>query len=172
MNLEPLGILTRDPDIDEWLRSDGIPVPLFENHPIPFILEYIEADTDRRDFTQAVSSFLALTATDRAEAAPHMFKVYREFCDAVDEEDVDCHIDDVTAVWNHVHPTAIHVSRRHRHDKDVYVQVTAECDWEIEHGLQLVFRKGATLSRVSNQDGHLTTTDAYDLPEEQDRITY
>ena len=51
----------------------------------------------------------------------------------------------------------------------VYVQVACECAWESEHGLQLVFRQGATLSRVSDQDGHLTHADAYDLPEDQEQ---
>ena len=45
-----------------------------------------------------------------------------------------------------------------------------DCDWEPEHGLQLVFRKGQSLSRVSDDDGHLTYSDAFNLPEDQDRI--
>jgi hypothetical protein len=36
--------------------------------------------------------------------------------------------------------------------------------------LQIVYRRGSELSRVSAQDGHLTHTDAFDLPEDQDRI--
>ena len=74
-------------------------------------------------------------------------------------------------VWAHLQPTAIHVSRRHRRDQRVYVQITAECDWEPEHGLQIVYCEGNRLVRVSDQDGHLTHTDAYDLPEAEDRIS-
>lgn len=50
------------------------------------------------------------------------------------------------------------------------MQIAAECDWEPEHGLLIVYRNGNELSRVSDQDGHLTHTDAYDLPEQEDRI--
>lgn len=54
----------------------------------------------------------------------------------------------------------------------MYVQLTGSCDWEKEHGLQVVLRQGRTLSRVSSQDGHLTTAEAYALPEERNTITY
>ncbi len=73
-------------------------------------------------------------------------------------------------VWEYVHPSEIFVRRRSRREKGVYVQITAECDWEPEHGLQIIYRRGKELSRVSDQDGHLTQTDAYDLPEDQDKI--
>jgi len=48
--------------------------------------------------------------------------------------------------------------------------IAAECDWEREHGLQIIYRHGCELSRVSAQDGHVTHTDAFGLPEDQDKI--
>jgi len=48
--------------------------------------------------------------------------------------------------------------------------VACECDWEPEHGLQLVFRQGRKLTRISAQDGHLTEADAYDKPDEEDEL--
>ena len=44
------------------------------------------------------------------------------------------------------------------------------CTWDQEHGLQIIYRRGAELSRVSQQDGHLTTSDAYARPDSEDRI--
>jgi hypothetical protein len=99
-------------------------------------------------------------------ASDRVFKNYQDFADAV--EDVGVEIEDSASVWNHVRPTGIYLDRRHRRDKDIYVQVACNCDWEIEHALQLVFRRGSKLIRVSEQDGHLTHADAYDLPEDQD----
>ncbi|MFC7668884.1 DUF6985 domain-containing protein [Hymenobacter humi] len=46
----------------------------------------------------------------------------------------------------------------------------SECEWEVEHGLQLVFRQGRMLTRVSQYDGHLTESQAEDIPEEQDAL--
>ncbi len=67
-------------------------------------------------------------------------------------------------------PTEVFVSRRSERDRAIYVQITADCDWEPEHGLQIVYRRGSELSRVSDLDGHLTHSDADDLAEEQDKI--
>jgi hypothetical protein len=90
--------------------------------------------------------------------------------DAVGEEDIGFHVARAEDIGACVHPSEIRVSRRHRRDSLIYVQSTAECDWEREHGLQIVYRRGDELSRVSDPDGHLTHTDAYGILEDQDRI--
>ncbi len=43
-----------------------------------------------------------------------------------------------------------------QNDNLIYIQIAAECDWEEEHGLQIIYKNGNQLSRVSEQDGHLT----------------
>ena len=48
--------------------------------------------------------------------------------------------------------------------------MACECEWEQEHGLQLVFRQGKKLTRVSDQDGHLTKADAYGIPDNEDKL--
>ena len=62
------------------------------------------------------------------------------------------------------------MSRRAYQEQDIYVQVACECDWEQEHGLQLVFRQGKKLTRISDNDGHLTEADAYGKPDEEDEL--
>jgi hypothetical protein len=100
----------------------------------------------------------------------YVFANYAEMKAALSAEDLDCDIASAADEWPHVHPKEIFVSRR-RQDRAIYVQIFAECDWEPEHGLQIVYRNGRLLSRVSDQDGHRTHTDAYGLPESEDRIT-
>jgi hypothetical protein len=53
------------------------------------------------------------------------------------------------------------VSRGRSGDPQVYVSVGCECDGEREHGLQIVFRDGATVTKVGPYDGHLTNAAAY-----------
>jgi hypothetical protein len=113
---------------------------------------------------------LNLTSVDRLSASVHVFQNYRNNVEAVGEDNMSIHIESVTDIWAHVHPSDIFVSKRGRRDSLIYVQIGAECDWEIEHGLQIVYRSGYMLSRVSAQDGHLTYTDAYNLPEIHDQI--
>lgn len=43
----------------------------------------------------------------------------------------------------------------------VTASAECECSWEPEHGLQLVFRGGRTISKVGPFDGHLTNTSAF-----------
>jgi hypothetical protein len=66
-------------------------------------------------------------------------------------------------VWKCVHlgsqPT---VSRRAYGDKGIYISLECGCDWEEEHGLQIVFKNGLKVNKVGPFDGHLTNSDAYD----------
>jgi len=169
MNIQPLGPLTPDPRVPEWLVSGPVSVPYFDGQHLTFTLDGLE-EADMQDVQNAVSAFLALDSSARQNASPYVFRNYERVVDAVGEEDVECQIAGPETVWEHVSPSEIFVSRRSRRDQFIYIQITAECDWECEHGLQIVYRRGNELSRVSDQDGHLTHTDAYDLPEGQDQI--
>lgn len=165
--LPPLGELTPDADAPEWWVSQPVAVPFLDGQRVSFTVTAEATDgVYPPDVAEAVRQFLALGPDDRAAAAPLVFQNYADFADAVTEVEVE--IDGPAAVWDHVRVTGIHVDRRPRRDRDVYVQVTCNCDWEVEHGLQLVFRRGSRLVRVSDQDGHLTRADAYDLPEDHD----
>ncbi len=169
MNISRLGTLRPDTNIPEWLISPPVSVPYFDGSELAFTLAGLtEADT--RDVQKAVDAFLALDSDARRAASSYVFKNYQKFADAVGEGDIDCHPASPERIWDHVHPTDVYVSRRDRRDMAIYVQIAARCDWEPEHGLQIIYRDGNELSRVSGQDGHLTHTDAYDLPEEEDRI--
>jgi hypothetical protein len=68
--------------------------------------------------------------------------------EAVGDDQVDYHIKNPDDVWAYVHPTEVYISHRHRRDMPIHIQITAECDWEREHGLQIVYRLGIELSRV------------------------
>ncbi|HTM45960.1 MAG TPA: hypothetical protein VL137_13460 [Polyangiaceae bacterium] len=171
MTIEPLGEVTPDKSIPEWLVSEPTETAYFPGTKLVFVFENILEDTNTEEFASAARAFLNLTVADRDLATSHVFKNFTDFANAVGPEDVHVKIARQADVWRHVHPTAVHVSRRPYGDKSVYVQITAECDWEPEHGLQITYRHGNNLRRVSQQDGHLTHTDAYDLPEDEDRIS-
>ena len=143
-----------------------VPVPYFSNEMVPFTV-VVEANgsTYPPDVVEAVERFLSLRVEDRQAASARVFTNYKDYADAVE---IDLEIDHPAAVWNHVRVTDIIVDRRHHRDQDVYIVATCECEWEIEHGLQLVFRRGSNLVRVSDQDGHLTDSDAYDQPDDDD----
>jgi hypothetical protein len=157
ITIDGIGQLTRDPDIEEWLRSDEITTGYFTGTKVRFVLEDIESDPAPEDFAAAVGNFLALGKADRDAAAPYVYANYREFVDAIDEDEWGF---TKMEIWSHVKPSFIHVIRNAQGDGKVYVVITAECDWEIEHGLQLVYREAKRLNRVSAQDGGLTDSDS------------
>lgn len=169
MNVPALGPLQPDSKIPEWLVSEPISVPFLAGVKLTFTLDGL-GDADEADTRGAIEAFLALSPEARKGAAPYVFANYQRMAELVSEEDFGCRIDAENDVWSHVRFSEVFVSRRHRRDKAIYVQITAECDWEPEHGLQLVYRGGNELVRVSEQDGHLSYTDACDLPESEDRI--
>lgn len=172
MIIPPAGKLENDPNIPEWLRSAPVPVPYFGGLSLPLVLRGVEDDPTPFDFESALTAFFRLGTAERQQAGHYVFRLYRRFVEAIGEDQFDFTIRSASAVWDFVTPTEIHVSRRHRRDQLVYVEILAECRWEIEHGLVVIYRCGSTLSRVSEQDGHLTTSDAFDFPEERDAIIY
>ncbi len=170
MRIEQLGELTPDERVPEWLVSKKVDVPYFAGAQLRFVFDGLEDEDKPDEFASAVRRFLSLTIRDRDSAAPYVYRNYREMCDAIGDDEVGCKIEGPDAVWNYIRPDEIFVTRRPYGDRKVYVQITAECAWEPEHGLQIVLREGSELKRVSQQDGHLTHVDAYGLPESEDRI--
>jgi hypothetical protein len=70
-------------------------------------------------------------------------------------------------VWSYVQfGTELLVSRRADGDVEdgVYLSIGCNCDWEPEHGMELVLRDGHTVSKVSPHDGHITNADAFADP--------
>jgi hypothetical protein len=171
VHIDKLGELEKDDEFP-WFTSERIEIPFLAGERLRFVLERVETDERPEEFTAAIARFLAMTTRDRDHAAPYVFAVYRENLDSFVDEASAPQIASPDEVWEHVEATEIRVSRRHCGDKKVYVELKAECDWEEEHGLQLVYREGFQLCRVSEQDGHLTNTEAHGAPATDDRIVW
>lgn len=171
-----IGRLVQDEELDDWWKSEPIKIPLFGGHEIPFIfidhdpakdLEFL-AETDA-----ALHNFLQLDVASKTKLSERVYNNCMDFLEMVDYDEADDElraIKDKDEIWNFVYPNEIYISRRHRRDKDIYVNINCDCDWEQEHGLQLVFRQGKQLTRISDIDGHLTEADAYDKPDAEDEL--
>ena len=159
MEIPGLGAVTEDDY--EGLASAPIPVPVLGGAPFVFHVEGYEDDPAPEDFHEAIKAFLALTSSDLDEAAVGVFQYYRHmgevFGDGLDDFPRIAGPDDV---WDHVtfkgHDIAV---SRDGEGEPVYVSLEAKCAWEVEHGLQVVFRRGARVTKVGPYDGHLTNTD-------------
>ncbi|MFH1924503.1 MAG: hypothetical protein ABIP48_32020, partial [Planctomycetota bacterium] len=82
----------------------------------------------------------------------------------VEPED-ELHIADPHDLWNHVRlGKEIYIERRNHGDRKLYATIECGCDWEREHGLQIVLREGLSVTKLGPYDGHLTNSDAYADP--------
>src|SRR4051794_7896953 len=114
-----LGPLKPHPDVPEWQVSAPGPVPFFAGTALEFV---IEVDGDAPDLHAAVGRALSLGEADRLASSALVFENYRAFLEASDLEPLD--LATPADVWRYVTPTAVHVKRRSRRDRDVYVTFT------------------------------------------------
>ena len=171
-----IGQLIQVEDFDDWWISEDIEIPFFDNEEFSITFMDFEPKKDKafiEEADQALSNFLALKVNDRLSISELVLKNCRDFMEevGVDEFGEDLQqVKDANEIWKFVYPTKIYVSRRNWGDKDIYIQIACNCEWEEEHGLQLVFKQGKKLTRISEQDGHLTEADAYGKPDSEDEL--
>ncbi|MEP2279728.1 hypothetical protein [Maribacter sp.] len=171
---EIIGVLNQDDRFEDWWKSSPIKIPFFDYKELDVVFIDLIPDKDETFITEAdeaLKSFLEKSSSERLEISNYVFDNCEEFLEAIGYDDEDEHlwqIKDSNKIWEYVYPNRIYISRRSRRDKDIYLNIACRCDWEQEHGLQLIFRKGKQLTRVSGQDGHLTSSDAYATTDEED----
>lgn len=155
---------------EDWFVSEPIAVPFFDGKE--FEIKFIDYSPADENFfieaEEAIQNFLKLNSSMKFNYTNYVYQDYVDFLEATDIEPLE--IKERNEIWKYVYPSDIYVKRRHRRDKDIYVDIHCECEWEEEHGLQLVFRQGLKLTKVSSIDGHLTEADAYDKPDSEDEL--
>jgi hypothetical protein len=171
-----IGTLKQDSRLKSWWESGPINIPFLGDKSLPITFCDLTLSEDKlfvEDADLALKNFLSMTLADRNGISELVHKNSADFLDSVDLDEMDegvKNIKDPHDIWKFVYPNAIYVSRRTRRDMDIYIRISANCEWEMEHGLQLVFRQGKKITRISNIDGHLTESDAYDTPDEEDEL--
>lgn len=154
MEIPGLGAVIEDKDFEGY-RSKGIAVAVLGGIECEFIVQGYDDDERPEDFHAAIRAFLGLDASALAAARPAIYGYYLEVRGELGDE-LDVEIDGLDHVLDHVElgnePEVI----RNDADGRVYVSLESECAWEPEHGLQLVFRDGAAVTRVGPFDGALT----------------
>lgn len=165
MQIPGLGYVQQDSRFPDWSRSAPVALPLLGGVEVSIVVSGYEEDDRKGDFEVAIANLLNCPAAVFKQAEPLIFKYYQDMNSAFWTPDDPEYlvIEAPEKVWNHIQvgrdPM---VSRRGYGDKAVYVSFECECDWEPEHGLQIVLRNGNELVKISPYDGHLTNSDAFD----------
>ncbi|HEU4562804.1 MAG TPA: hypothetical protein VFS20_33550 [Longimicrobium sp.] len=171
MEIPGLGPVTKDDELG-WYYGEPMPVPVLDGEMCRIVIDGYDDDPNPEEFHAAIRNFLSADPRVLEEAEPHIYRYYQD-CNAVWEPDDDEYlvIARPSDVWRHIQfgsePT---VTRRPYGDQRVYVSLECECDWEPEHGLQIVFKEGLRVNKVGSYDGHLTNSDAYGDPRLEDVI--
>jgi len=139
-----------------------VQLPYFNNAEVELFDDFDENDLQA---AEALATFLALTPADRLKDSRHVFAYYCDFREAVGGEDwLDAEMgipEKPEDIWDHVTPNVVGVWKGRGDDKHTYIFVEANCVWEEEHGLLLVWRDGKVLNKAGGFDGHPTNAGAY-----------
>jgi hypothetical protein len=157
IRLQSVGVMKRGSFDDWWTRrfvfpyfEKSLPVTIAGYNPQDPHDAWILPAADK-----AIAAFVGLGTAARMKASSKVLRNCHDYLEMVETGEWSQgmeNIKDAKQIWLFVKPRTIHVQT---HKKRVYVSVLCECDWEEEHGLQLVYRNGRTLTRVSEQDGHV-----------------
>lgn len=154
-----LGTVVKDHSLD-WYFSEPMPLALLNGASCRVVLDGYDDDPAQADFHGAIANLKAASFSVLRAAEQHVFQYYQDMADQIDDERV--RIDKPAEVWQHVRfgdkPV---VGRRAWGDRAVYVSLECGCDWEPEHGMQIVLRHGNLVTKVGPYDGHLSNADSY-----------
>ena len=157
-----IGKLSQNDGFPDWWESEKTAIPFFDNKELMItFIDFVPSQdkTFIAEADQALTNFFKLNGQDRMSISELAHKNCIDYLDAVeyDEEHEPLRqIKDKNEIWKFIQPLEIYVARGNYQEGDIYVQVICHCAWEQEHGLQLVFKQGKTLTRISDLDGNLT----------------
>ncbi|WP_416136231.1 DUF6985 domain-containing protein [Aquabacterium sp. A7-Y] len=162
MNIPGLGEVSKDEQLG-WYYSEPKYLALLKGELGRVVIDGYDEDEAPQQYHVAIANLLSSSFAVLQAAEQYVFQYYQDMnahWDSSDEEFLD--IGSPPEVWRHVQlGSELVVSRRHYGDRGIYVSIECNCDWEPEHGLQIVLRDGKVVTKVGPYDGHLTNSDAF-----------
>lgn len=160
MDFPGLGKLTYN-DEYEWFDSEPVALKVLSGHAARFSFEEFEDDPNPADFHKAVANFMALGPEAILAVKDDLWAYYQDVMSEVEDlpEEYQVKIDSPDTIVKHISfGDDIQVAR---FEDDIYFSYECECEWEVEHGLQLVFKNGERITKLGPYDGHFTNEHAY-----------
>jgi hypothetical protein len=172
VNVPGLGEVSKDERLG-WYYSKELPIGVLGSQLCRVVLSGYDEDGQKEDFHRAIANFLSADNSVLKAATRFVYQYCQQMNSDWSPEDPEyVHVSTPEEVWRHVQLGRKPLVRRRAYgDKAVYVSVECECDWEPEHGLQIVFKNGLVVNKVGPYDGHLTNSDAYD-DEDLEHVVY
>lgn len=165
---EILGELKQNDRFKDYWESEFIEIPFFDNKKMKITFMDFIPEGDTKFITEAdkaLKAFLQKSEVDRLLISNLAYENCMDFLNAVEFDEADqplWNIKEKKQIWKFIYPQDIYVTRSHDKFGTIYLNIACDCEWEQEHGLQLLFKEGEKLTRISEQDGHITEFDSYD----------
>ena len=168
MNVPPIGEVSSHPDVNEWLMSEPRELRCLRGQSVRFVLDGYADDANKTDYHTAIQNLIELGGEALTAVEPFVVQYCNELLELYDEaEHRNIKFDHPSEIWKYVQfGSELLVRRRADGDDEdgIYFSLECGCDWEPEHGLDLVLRDGLAFTKVGPYDGHLTNADAYADP--------
>jgi hypothetical protein len=144
------GHLTQNEYCEELYESQPLEIQYFNN--IKVKIGFIDAEDEiyLKSADKILNDFLQLDLNNKINDTQKVYDYYLEILKYGYTSPLK--IDTPQDIWNFVNPNEIII--HWDESGDYYLCVDCDCEWEQEHGLQLVFKNGITLTRASGNDGH------------------
>lgn len=157
MIVEPFGKISKDRYMSDIYHSEPITIKL----PVDAtVVVSLHAD-NMIELESCGASFRKLASIDMShkdDLEKHIFEFYTR---VKKYETRSHHIVSIASskdIWKHIAENSIAIKIQ---DNCVYIQIELDCDWDAEHGMQIVYRDGDQLVRVGENDGNCVADDYY-----------
>jgi len=156
INSTIIGELIQDSQLDDWWENNNVHIPLIEAK-LSVIFRDFEPENDLNFINEAdfaLTNFFKLKPNYKNEISTQIYDEFLNFSSMVGINDIPTEMKNITVseIWNFVAPHTVYVTRGMDFDgtNDIYVSLGCECDWEIEHGLELFFKDGVKLTTIQS----------------------
>jgi hypothetical protein len=130
-------------------ESAPFPIPYFDNKKLKILFVDAKYQEYLLGADDVLQTFLKLDRNDRLKDSQMVKYYYDETLKFGYTKSLG--VKGPEDIWNFVYPSEILIDQEE--NGDFYLVVSGECDWEEEHGLQLVFKNGQKLTKASGHDG-------------------
>lgn len=163
MRIDNVGEFSKHKESDSFY-SELMPVYVLSGHMCRVVLDGYEKDPHKEDFHVAITNLLSIDVSILEEAEQYIFQYYQDVNKCWQPEDPEfIVVASPQEIWRYIQfGKDLIVTRREYGERGIYISIHCKCDWEQEHGLEIVFKNGLKVNKIGSCNNHLTNSDAYD----------
>jgi len=157
MIVEPFGKISKDRYVSNIYHSEPITLK-FPVDATTVISLHADNMTELKSCGASFRKFASIDMSYKDELEKHMFEFYTRVKQYETSSNRIVSIASPNDIWKHITTNSMVIKIQ---DNSVYIQIELDCDWDAEHGMQIVYRDGDQLVRVGENDGNCVADEYY-----------